>query len=123
MDRDTVRAGLRAYRLIEEDIESRMELAEDDGDSERCFAEVERLRLIRRRLTECLEELPTLERELIRHHYIERVGWVRLARKYGYTERHVRNIAGRGLDRLSVEVAKDPLVMEFCGRARKHAQH
>lgn len=123
MDRDTVRAGLRAYRLIGEEIASREELAEYGGDSARARLEIESLQSVRRKITECLEELPTLERELIRRHYIDRVGWVCLARKYAYTERHVRNIAGWGLDHLGTEVQKDPLLTEYFARTKKQSHH
>lgn len=90
---------------------------------ERCASAAAELRAVKQEFTEAMEDLPTLERELIRRHYIEREGWVCLARKYAYTERHVRNIAGWGLDRLGQTIQKSSRLTEFCTRAERHSHH
>ena len=119
MERKTVIAGLRAYKGIEDDVRQKIAYAGEVEDGETYLREAEDLRHIRREIIRCMNELPQLERDCIWRHYIHTEKWVWICRKYAYSERQIRNISNRGLERLGRAFEKQPAVAAFCAGARR----
>ena len=113
MNRKMVIAGLKAYKGIEHEISRKMLFAQetDDANYER---EAEALRKIKQDIIRCLNDLPQLERDCLWEHYVKNELWVRICRKYAYSERQIRNISNRGLDRLGRAISERPDLMQFC---------
>lgn len=118
MDRKTVVAGLKAYKGIEDDIKSKLRFAREiDKDRAKYKKEVEELRCVRRDMIRCLNDLPQLERECIWDHYIMGHVWLRISQKRNYSEKQIRNIANRGLERLGKSFSGLPRLVKFCRSA------
>lgn len=117
MDRKTVTAGLRAYKRIESDIKQKMLFAREAGEGGEFEREAEELRKIKREIIRCLNELPQLERDCVWSHYIKGERWVWICRKHAYSERQIRNISARGLDRLGEAFSQRQKVARFCEAA------
>ena len=114
MDRKTLIAGLKAYRDIEARIAQKRTFAQEAGDPAPYEREIETLRQVKRDMTCCVNALPEKEGASIWEHYIMGETWVRVARKHRYSERHIRNIAARGLEKLGPIVERYPAVVTFC---------
>lgn len=123
MDRETVKAGLRGYRHIGEDIRQKQAFAEETGEKEQYEREIRELQAVRREMVRCLNELPTVERDCIWRHYVMGEMWVRICRKYAYSERQIRNISNRGLERLGKALKKSPAAARFCEREKRGFLH
>ena len=113
MDRKIVIAGLKAYRGIEHEISRKMLFAQETND-ESYEREAETLRKIKQEIIRCLNDLPQLERDCLWEHYVRSELWVRICRKYAYSERQIRNISNRGLDRLGRAISERPELVQFC---------
>lgn len=114
MDRKTVIAGLRAYKYIDGNIKSKLLFAQESGEEEKYEREAAELRSVKRKILAGLNELPQLERDCVWRHYIHGERWVRISRKYAYSEKQIRNISGRGLDRLGKAFDQCGEVARFC---------
>ena len=123
MNRETAKGGLRAYRHIGEDIRQKQAFAEETGEKAQYEREAAELQTVKREMVRCLNKLPTLERDCIWRHYVLGEMWVRICRKYAYSERQIRNISNRGLDRLAAELKKSPAAARFCERAKRGFLH
>ena len=124
MDRKAVIAGLRAYRRIDDEIRRKILYANEldsgggsDGDPYR--REANDLRTLKREIIRCLNELHGTGGEAILYHYVKGWAWVRVALKYAYSERQIREIAYRALDRLGQAFDASPAVADFCRRETK----
>ena len=116
-DRQTVRAALEAYRRIEEDIQNKLQFAKEaEEEAEKYASEAEELRTVKREIIRCLNGLPSAERNALYYHYIQGRTWAWVSVKCAYSERQIRNIANRGLDRLSRTFAEVPVMASFCSR-------
>lgn len=114
MERKTVIAGLRAYKSVERDIKQKMifaKEAEEGGEYER---EADMLRRVKQGMIRCLNDLPQLERDCIWEHYVKGELWVRICQKHAYSERQIRNISNRGLNRLGKAFSSRPELARFC---------
>ena len=114
MDRKTVIAGLRAYKRIEDDIKHKELFASEVEDGAQYLKEAEKLRRIKREIIRHLNDLPQMERDCIWSHYIKGEMWVRISQKYAYSERQVRNISNRGIDRLGKAFSRRSDLARFC---------
>lgn len=123
MDRLTVKAGLRAYKHIDEDIRQKLEFAKAAEDGKQYEREAEELRKVKREFIRCLNELPQLERDCIWRHYVNGEMWVRISTKYAYSERQIRNIAVRGLDRLGKGISRRAVLKRFFQGAKQGFSH
>lgn len=117
MERQTVIAGLKAYRGIEEAIQHKLMFAEEAGDGDQFRQEAEELRRVKKEIIQCLNELPPLEFKAVWYHYIRGEVWAWVSRKCAYSERQIRNISRKGLDRLSGAFEGSPEVAAFCARS------
>lgn len=117
MERKTVVAGLRAYKHIEDDIRQKLMFAREAEDDRQLLKEADELRNVRREIIRCLNDLPQLERDCIWRHYIQGERWVRICQKYAYSERQIRNISNRGLNRLGSAFSKRANIRRFCAAA------
>lgn len=116
MERKTVIAGLRAYRSIESDIRQKMLFAKEAGECGEYKKEAAALGRVKRAMIRCLNDLPQLERDCLWEHYVKGELWVRICQKHAYSERQIRNISNRGLDRLGKSFSKRPELARFCER-------
>lgn len=114
MDRKTVIAGLRAYRSIESDIRQKMVFAQEAEEGGEYEKEAAVLRRVKQGMIRCLNDLPQLERDCIWEHYVRGQKWVWICQKHTYSERQIRNISNRGLDRLGKAFSKRPELARFC---------
>lgn len=114
MDRRTVIAGLKAYKRIEADIQHKELFAAEVEDGAQYLKEAEKLRKVKREIIKCMNDLPQLERDCIWSHYIKGEMWVRISQKYAYSERQIRNISNRGIDRLGKAFSRRSDVVQFC---------
>lgn len=114
MKRKTVIAGLRAYRGIENDIRQKMLFAKESGEGGEYEREAEELCRIKRGIIRCLNDLPQMERDCLWSHYVKGEMWVRICQKHAYSERQIRNISARGLDRLGSAFSRQPELARFC---------
>ena len=116
MERKTVIAGLRAYRSIESDIRQKMLFAKEAGEGGEYEKEAAALGRVKRAMIRCLNDLPQLERDCLWEHYVKGELWVRICQKHAYSDRQIRNISNRGLDRLGKAFSKRPELARFCER-------
>jgi DNA-directed RNA polymerase specialized sigma24 family protein len=123
MDRAMVKAGLRAYKGIDEDIGQKLGFAKEDEDGKQYVREAEELRRVKREIIRCLNELPQLERDCIWRHYVNGEMWVRICQKYAYSERQIRNISNRGLDRLGKAFSRRAILRRYCQEAKGEFLH
>ena len=114
MDRRMVIAGLKAYKGIETDIRHKELFASEVEDGAQYLKEAEKLRRVKREIIKCMNDLPQLERDCIWSHYIKGEMWVRISQKYAYSERQVRNISNRGIDRLGKAFSRRSDLARFC---------
>lgn len=117
MERKTVIAGLRAYKDIENDIQQKMLFAKEAGEGGAYEKEAAMLRRVKLGMIQCLNDLPQLERECIWEHYVKGKLWVWICQKHAYSERQIRNISNRGLNRLGKAFSGRPELARFCARA------
>ena len=114
MDRKTVIAGLRAYRSIEQGIKQKMLFAQEVEEGGKYEREADELRKVKQGIIQCLNDLKQMERDCIWEHYIRGTLWVWICQKHAYSEKQIRNISNRGLDRLGKAFSERPELVRFC---------
>lgn len=115
MKRKTVKAALTEWRGIEEEIRQKIQFAQETGE-ERYEREAAELRAAKREIISALNALPQKERNALWYHYIKGWTWTRVAAKCAYSDRQIRNISNKGLDRLAKAFRENGTMSAFCAR-------
>lgn len=115
-DRRTVKAALKAYRQIEGDIAHKLQFAAETEDGERYRHEAAELRTVKTEIIRCLNGLPSTERNALYYHFIKGRTWAWVSARCAYSERQIRNISDRGIDRLVRAFSEAPAMASFLTR-------
>ena len=115
MKRKTVKAALTAYRGIEDEIRQKLQFAQETGE-EQYEREAAELRTAKLEIIGALNALPQKERNALWYHYIKGWTWTRVAAKCAYSDRQIRNIANKGLDRLAEAFRENETLSDFAAR-------
>ena len=116
MKRKTVKAALTAYRGIEDEIRQKLQFAQETGEKQ-YEREAAELRTAKLEIIGALNALPQKERNALWYHYVKGWTWTRVAAKCAYSDRQIRNIANKGLDRLAKALSKSREASDFCVRS------
>lgn len=126
MDLSTIKAGLRSYKHIDEDIRQKLMFAEEveaANGGQQYKAEAEELQRVKQEMIHTMNDLMTIERDCIWRHYVNGEMWVRIARRYNYSERQIRNIANVGLNHLGKLVSEREALQRYFLAAKKDFPH
>lgn len=126
MDLSTIKAGLRSYKHIDEDIRQKLMFAEEIeavNDGQQYKAEAEELQRVKREMIHTVNELRAIERDCLWRHYVNGEMWARIARRYSYSDRQIRNIANMGLKHLEKLVEKRAVLRRYFLTEKKDFPH
>jgi DNA-directed RNA polymerase specialized sigma24 family protein len=121
MDKAALKAGLRAYKDIDEEIAYKRLFCEQLTDADEiaaCQKQAAETQKAKEQIIKAINHLPTIEKDCIYRHYIKGELWVSISMRHNYQDRQIRQIAYRGLDRLIAEVETCPEAAAFCEKAR-----
>lgn len=115
MKRKTVREILTYCRWIEDAIRDYLRLTDETGDGQYAIFAAQ-LRAVKLDVISAMNALKQAERNALYYHYIRGQTWVWTANKCNYSERQIRNIANKGIDRLAKAFRENETLSDFAAR-------
>lgn len=122
MTRECVKCGLRAYKHMDNMIESKRTFAQhapSSAEGERYLRQAEQLSVAKGQIIEALNRLETMQMDVLWRKYIRGEYWVQIGMKHNYSERQIIRIGEIGLDCLAVIMEQYPEAARFCRSQEK----
>jgi hypothetical protein len=121
MDKAAMKAGLRAYKNMDDVIAYKRLFCEqltDADDIAACQKQAREMQKAKEQIIGAINHLPPIEMDCIYRHYIKGEYWISVGMRHNYSDRQIRQIAYRALDDMVAEVELCQEAAAFCEKAK-----